>query len=147
VARRDVSGAIAILLAAASLLAGRLYYATYHRDRHALGTVVVDGTAFIVDDCKKAGVASPEAIAADLRGRGGTVLRLVREGNDVQLFYYPRGSTGAEIPVNRSDCSQWDVRFACELPSLTLVGGDVTVRCTVAGRKLDATVDFDHCRP
>jgi hypothetical protein len=142
---RDTLRVIAIprlMFAVAVIFAG--WYAARLRNRPALGTVIVDGTPFVIDGCKKVPVAGPDSIGADLRASDHNVLRLVRDEHGVQLWLYPKGS-GVAIPVDRRDCSQWNVGFFSEAADLNPVGGDVTFTCATGGGKIDGTVFFEHC--
>jgi hypothetical protein len=119
--------------------------------KRALGTVRVDRASFgnfsfTVEDCKQVGVTGPDSYGADLVGSGGHDLRVVRAGNDLQLWLYPkRGGPG--IPIDRSGCSQWDVMFDWEdVRTMNLVGGNISIGCAVGGGQIDGTVSFDHCR-
>lgn len=115
------------------------------RNRRAAGTVVVDGTSFSIDACKRVPLADPDSLGADLRDADRNVLRVVRDDHGVQLWLYPTGS-GAAIPIDRGDCSQWKVSFFSEAAGpLQPVGGDVTLTCAAGGRKIDGTVFFEHC--
>jgi hypothetical protein len=120
---------------------------TRMRNRPGFGTVIVDRTSFTIDDCKKVPVSGPDSIGADLRGPDGNVLRLVRDEREVRLWLYPKGASVA-IPIDRRDCSQWEVSFFSEAGEpLRPSGGDVNITCAAGGRKIDGAVFFEHCRP
>jgi hypothetical protein len=144
---RDTLKVIAIprLMFAALVIFG-VWYAARQRNRPGFGTVIVDGTPFVIDGCKKVPVAGPDSIGADVRASGRNVLRLVRDEQGVQLWIYSKGS-GVAIPVDKRDCSQWDVNFFSETADLNPVGGDATFTCATGGGKIDGTVFFEHCRP
>jgi hypothetical protein len=113
-----------VIFAVVVIFAG--WYAMRLRNRPAMGTVIVAGTPFSIDGCKKVPVADQDSIGADLRAADRNVLRLVRDEHGVQLWLYPKGSSVA-IPVDRRDCSQWDVDFFSETTDpLNPVGGNVT---------------------
>ena len=138
------------LVALARLMVGvvvlwSLWLTYRQRHRHASGTVIVDGISFAVEGCKKV-VGAEGSIGADIGGSDGNVLRVIRTGDDVQLWLYAKAPGGAAIPINRSDCSEWDVRVDRDYPGpLEVVGGDISVICTVGGRKLNGIAYFDHC--
>jgi hypothetical protein len=137
--------AIPRLMFAALVIVGA-WYAARQRNRPGFGTVIVDGTAFVIDGCKKVPVTGDNSIGADLRASDRNVLRLVRDEHGVQLWVYPKGSSVA-IPVDQRSCSQWNVGFFSESPDpFNPVGGDVTFTCATGGGKIDGTVFFEHCR-
>ncbi len=119
------------------------------RSRGVLGTVVVTGTAsgdasFEVKSCRRLQDAGPESFGVDLRGSGGHVVRLVTDGREVRMWLHPKGSMAAAIPINRADCSEWDVRMAWKDPAtMALVSGHATFTCAVGGGKINATIFFD----
>jgi hypothetical protein len=146
-----VSLSIAVILFALSLTVMRVA-SRYRWPKRALGTVRVDRASFgsfsfTVEDCRRVGEARPDSYGADLLGSGGHDMRILRAGNDLQLWLYPkRGGPG--FPIDRSGCSQWDVMFDWEdVQTMNLVGGSVSIRCAVGGGQIDGTVGFDHCRP
>jgi len=130
---------VAVVAIAAAWMAAR------QRHRPARGTVVLDGAGFTIDGCKKLPAAAPASLGVDLRAGDRDVLRLVQNDSGTQLFVYSGGS-GAAIPVDQRDCSQWDIHFSSAAADpLTPVEGSVTVTCTTDGRKIDGTAWFDRC--
>ena len=121
------------------------WYAARRYNRPAHGMVIVDGTAFTIEDCKKVPLPGPDSLGVDLRAGERNVLRVIRDERGVQLSLYPM-SSGVAIPVDRRNCSQWDVGFYSEAPDpIKVSGGYVTFTCAVGGGKIDGTVSFDHC--
>jgi hypothetical protein len=123
------------------------WYAARRNNRPALGTVVVDGSGFAIDACKKVPVAGGESIGADLGAGKHKILRVIRDDHGVQLSLYPKGA-GVAIPVDQRACSQWKADFFSEgADPFTPVGGDINFTCAVGGGKIDGTVFFEHCGP
>jgi hypothetical protein len=121
------------------------WYTARQRNRPAFGTIIVAGTPFAIDACKKVAVAGPDAIGADLGGSHGNVVRFVRDEHGDQLWFYANGPSGVAIPVDRRDCTQWEVGLLSEATGpLSPVGGDVNFTCVVGGRKIDGAVFFEH---
>lgn len=139
----------AMALMVLGVVGGMAAWKLLGRDRGVLGTVVVTGTAsgdssFEVKSCRRLQDASPDSFGVDLRGSGGHVLRLVTDGREERLWFHPKGSVAAAIPINRADCSAWDVRMAWEDPAtMALVSGRATFRCAVGGGKIDAAIFFE----
>jgi hypothetical protein len=124
------------------------WYSMRLRNRPASGTVIVDGTSFTIDDCRKVPVAGADSIGADLRSSDRNVVRVVRDEHGVQLVFYLPGAGGAAMRVDGRDCSQWDIGFSSETADpVHPVGGHATFRCGVGGEKIDGTVLFGHCPP
>lgn len=121
------------------------WYATRQPNRDARGTVNVDRTPLLIEGCKRVPVPGLDSIGVDLQGPHGNVLRVVRDGQGVQLWFYPRGSRVA-VPVDRRDCTQWEVNFYANTSDLlTPSGGDAVFTCLVGGQKIDGEVWFDEC--
>jgi hypothetical protein len=121
------------------------WYATRLRNHDARGTVIVDGTPFPIEACKKVPVPGPDSIGADLRGPDGNLLRVVRDDQGAQLWFYPKGAAVA-VPVDRRDCSQWEINlYAQTSDPLTPSSGDAAFTCLVGGHKIDGAVSFDQC--
>jgi hypothetical protein len=121
------------------------FHAARRSHRPASGIAVVGATAFTVEGCKKLPAAAGELFEVDLLGEDRKVLRVVDDEHGARLWLYPKGA-GPSVPVERRDCSQWDIDFFSEGPSLLdVAGGYVTVTCVVNGQKLDTNVSFAHC--
>jgi len=118
----------------------------------AQGTVVVEGTSFgtftfSVDTCTAVRMADPDTSGVDLRGPDGNALRLVSDGREAQMWFYPARAGGGAIPIGRNDCSVWNPQLFLEAGGPFPIGGDATVACTMGGGKFNAAVTFQHCRP
>jgi hypothetical protein len=129
---------------------GLLIFAWWYEGRKwgrgAFGTVNVEGTPFALDSCKKVLVTGPHSMGGDLRSGKVNVLRFVQDEQGTQLWFYPRGSSVA-IPIDRRDCSAWDIKTDYASDFVTPTGGDITVTCSVGGRKIDAAASFYRCSP
>jgi hypothetical protein len=124
-----------------------IWYGARQRHRDAHGMIIVDAVPFRIEACRKLLVTGEDSIGVDLLDAHGTVLRLVRDQRGQQLWLYTKGSDVA-IPIDRRDCSQWDIAFLSKAGApFSPDGGDVSITCAAGGRKIDGHVFFEHCPP
>jgi hypothetical protein len=129
------------------VVAFSIWYGARLRHRDAHGMIIVDAAPFRIEACRKVPVTGEDSMGVDLLDADGTVLRLVRDQGGEQLWLYTKGSAVA-IPINRRDCSQWDISFHWKADGpLSPDSGDVSITCAVGGRKIDGHAYFEHCPP
>ena len=140
-----VAGIARLMVGVVMLWAFWLVYRQHNQ--RGRGTVIVDGTPFAVDGCKKLAVEGPpDPLGADLLSGGNTVLRVIRSGGNVQLWLYAKSPGGAAIPINQSDCSEWKVDLSWDYPgSSHKQDGHLSLTCKVGGHRLNGDASFYDC--
>jgi hypothetical protein len=144
---------VIILVAVSAVGAGAGVLMARRTEEKVSGSVVAEATpvgtfSFVPTDCASGQAFVPGFFGADLRGEGGFDLRVVGNGDEAELWLYPKDAQTGAIQIRKRDCSEWDVRVdwaGVTVNRVSTVSGHVLVACALVGGKLSAVVDFERC--
>jgi hypothetical protein len=109
------------------------------------GTVTVDGTPFVIDECKSGQANEPKFIGVDFLDKSGRRVRFYSEGTGtIRTFIFNPGATQGEM-IGEGCGNVVVTTQNSEVNGVKNVSGSVTANCTGGGHTIVANATFENC--